>query len=153
MTAPVIELQAVSKRFTLHHQHGAQLHVLQDVNLRVAPGECVVLDGPSGQGKSTLLKLIYANYLASGGRIVLTPPGGQALDLTQAEPRALVQMRRDSVGYVGQFLRVIHQSACKRFGTVLGPAYNAAHADHFHVEPGGGGFCRRVAAGRLVAPR
>ena len=41
-----------------------------------------------------------------------------------------------------QFLRVIHQSACKRFGTVLGPAYNAAHADHFHVEPGGGGFCR-----------
>ncbi len=41
-----------------------------------------------------------------------------------------------------QFLRRIHESACKRFGTVLGPDYNAAHRDHFHVETGGGGFCR-----------
>ena len=41
-----------------------------------------------------------------------------------------------------RFLRVVHESACKRFGTVLGPAYNADHADHLHVELGGGGFCR-----------
>lgn len=41
-----------------------------------------------------------------------------------------------------EFLRVIHTSACKRFGTVLGPNYNAAHHDHLHVEPGGGSFCR-----------
>lgn len=41
-----------------------------------------------------------------------------------------------------RFLRVIHASACKRFGTVLGPDYNAAHADHFHVELGGAAFCR-----------
>ena len=40
------------------------------------------------------------------------------------------------------FLRTIHASACKRFGTVLGPGYNAAHADHLHVELGGSGFCR-----------
>ncbi|WP_236672203.1 extensin family protein [Croceicoccus sp. YJ47] len=41
-----------------------------------------------------------------------------------------------------EFLRAVHQSACKRFGTTLGPDYNAAHRNHFHVEPGGGGFCR-----------
>lgn len=41
-----------------------------------------------------------------------------------------------------EFLRVVHESACKRFGTVLGPAYNAAHHDHLHVEIGGGNFCR-----------
>ncbi len=41
-----------------------------------------------------------------------------------------------------QFLRIVHTSACKRFGTVLGPQYNAAHRDHLHVEPGGSGFCR-----------
>lgn len=41
-----------------------------------------------------------------------------------------------------QFLRVIHTSACKRFGTVLGPDYNDAHRDHFHLETGGGSFCR-----------
>lgn len=41
-----------------------------------------------------------------------------------------------------QFLRLVHQSACKRFGTVLGPQYNAAHHDHFHVELKGGSYCR-----------
>ncbi|GGD65435.1 extensin-like domain-containing protein [Croceicoccus mobilis] len=41
-----------------------------------------------------------------------------------------------------RFLRVIHGSACKRFGTVLGPDYNAAHEDHLHLEAGGDGFCR-----------
>lgn len=40
------------------------------------------------------------------------------------------------------FLRTVHASACKRFGTVLGPAYNIAHHDHFHVELGDGDFCR-----------
>lgn len=41
-----------------------------------------------------------------------------------------------------EFLRIVHQSACKRFGTVLGPSYNAAHHDHFHLESGDGSFCR-----------
>ena len=41
-----------------------------------------------------------------------------------------------------EFLRVIHRSACKRFGTVLGPDYNKAHHDHFHLEHGGGSYCR-----------
>lgn len=33
-----------------------------------------------------------------------------------------------------EFLRMIQQSACKRFDTVLGPNYNSAHEDHLHVE-------------------
>ena len=42
-----------------------------------------------------------------------------------------------------EFLRVVQESACKRFRTVLGPEYNAAHRNHFHVERGCyGGFCR-----------
>ncbi|WP_068075659.1 extensin family protein [Novosphingobium lentum] len=42
---------------------------------------------------------------------------------------------------VRQFLRVVRASACKRFGTVLSPDYNAAHRDHLHVELGDGRFC------------
>lgn len=41
-----------------------------------------------------------------------------------------------------EFLRTVHRSACKRFGTVLGPDYNAAHHDHLHLEHGSGSFCR-----------
>jgi alpha-D-ribose 1-methylphosphonate 5-triphosphate synthase subunit PhnL len=103
----MLQMKQVSKRFTLHHQNGAELHVLDQVDLSVGPGECVLLDGPSGMGKSTLLKLIYANYRATSGQIEVRQANGRVLDLTQASPRELVRMRRDTVGYVSQFLRVI----------------------------------------------
>lgn len=107
MNTPTLEMRGVAKRFTLHHQHGAELAVLRDVDLAVRPGECVVLDGPSGMGKSTLLKLAYANYRASAGRITVQDGGGHSLDLASASARELLRMRRDTVGYVSQFLRVI----------------------------------------------
>lgn len=40
------------------------------------------------------------------------------------------------------FLQTVHASACKRFGTVLGPAYNPSHHDHFHLELSGKAFCK-----------
>lgn len=40
------------------------------------------------------------------------------------------------------FLQTIRRSACRRFGTVLSPDYNAAHADHLHLEDDRAGFCR-----------
>ena len=107
MTAPLLQMKGVAKRFTLHHQHGIELPVLDQVDLDVLPGECIVLDGPSGMGKSTLLKLIYANYRASAGRITLQPPGRDAVEITEATPRTLVELRRHTIGYVSQFLRVI----------------------------------------------
>ena len=103
----MLQLKKVTKQFTLHHQHGAQLNVLNAVDMTVSKGECVVLDGPSGMGKSTLLKLIYANYRASSGEIEVLQADGSTLELTKADPRELVRMRRYTVGYVSQFLRVI----------------------------------------------
>ena len=43
---------------------------------------------------------------------------------------------------VREFLQAIHASACKRFGTVLSPDYNAAHANHLHLEDDHARFCR-----------
>lgn len=42
---------------------------------------------------------------------------------------------------VRQFLQVVRHSACRRFGTVLSPDYNAAHANHLHLEDDSAGFC------------
>jgi alpha-D-ribose 1-methylphosphonate 5-triphosphate synthase subunit PhnL len=103
----MLQMKQVSKRFTLHHQNGAELQVLNQVDMCVSAGECVVLDGPSGMGKSTLLKLMYANYRATSGQIEVQQADGRLLELTQASPRELVRMRRDTMGYVSQFLRVI----------------------------------------------
>ncbi|TCP93659.1 extensin-like protein [Sphingomonas sp. PP-CE-1A-559] len=43
---------------------------------------------------------------------------------------------------VRQFLQTIRGSACKRFGTVLSPDYNAAHRNHLHLEDDRANFCR-----------
>ena len=107
MNPSILQMKGVAKRFTLHHQNGIELPVLGNVDLAVNPGECVVLDGPSGMGKSTLLKMIYANYRATEGSITVRSATGALVDVTQATPRALVQLRRDTIGYVSQFLRVI----------------------------------------------
>jgi alpha-D-ribose 1-methylphosphonate 5-triphosphate synthase subunit PhnL len=103
----MLQLKKVTKQFTLYHQHGTELKVLNNVDMSVAAGECVVLDGPSGMGKSTLLKLIYANYRATSGEIEVRQEDGSVLELTKADPRQLIKMRQHTVGYVSQFLRVI----------------------------------------------
>jgi alpha-D-ribose 1-methylphosphonate 5-triphosphate synthase subunit PhnL len=98
----MIELSNVSKTFTLHNQGSAVIDVLQGVSLSVAPGECVALTGASGAGKSTLMRMIYGNYKAASGAIRV---GG--VDLVQAEPREIIRLRREVLGYVSQFLRVV----------------------------------------------
>ena len=45
-------------------------------------------------------------------------------------------------GSEGAFLRDVHGGACRVFDSVLGPEYNAAHRDHFHLERGGSRICR-----------
>ena len=107
MTPALLQIQGVAKRFTLHHQNGIELSVLGEANLNVHPGECVVLDGPSGMGKSTLLKMIYANYRCTSGRISIHLPGRLPVEVTTASPHELVRLRKESIGYVSQFLRVI----------------------------------------------
>jgi alpha-D-ribose 1-methylphosphonate 5-triphosphate synthase subunit PhnL len=107
MSKHFLQLSGVSKHFTLHHRGGAVLRVLDNANVTVDAGECVVLDGPSGMGKSTLLKLIYANYRASAGSIRIRHGADEVVEVTNATPQTLVKMRQNTVGYVSQFLRVI----------------------------------------------
>jgi alpha-D-ribose 1-methylphosphonate 5-triphosphate synthase subunit PhnL len=102
MTEMAIEVRDLAKSFLLHNQGGAELQVLQRRSFDVRPGECVALQGRSGSGKSTLLKCLYANYRASAGSIRV---GGT--EVTTASPRELLRLRREAVGYVSQFLRVI----------------------------------------------
>ena len=99
----------IRKTFTLHAQGGVQIDALAGVSLDVEQGECVVLVGPSGAGKSTLLRCLYGNYLASSGSIAIRSDGhdAQHVAITGAEPHDVLRLRRNVVGYVSQFLRVI----------------------------------------------
>ena len=98
----MIHIENLSKSFTLHNQGSAVIPVMTGAHLSVAPGACVALVGASGAGKSTLMRMIYGNYRAASGVIMV---GG--LDVAQAAPRDIIRLRRETLGYVSQFLRVV----------------------------------------------
>lgn len=102
----MLAVRGVEKTFTLHNQGGVELPVLRGVNLTVGAGECVALADPSGAGKSTLLRVIYGNYRAERGE-VLVEHDGAVLDVLRATPQEILALRRRTMGYVSQFLRVI----------------------------------------------
>jgi alpha-D-ribose 1-methylphosphonate 5-triphosphate synthase subunit PhnL len=98
----MISIENVSKSFVLHNQGAAEIPVMRGASLTVAAGECVSLVGASGAGKSTLMRMIYGNYLTASGRIIVGN-----LDVASAAPREIIQLRRETLGYVSQFLRVV----------------------------------------------
>jgi alpha-D-ribose 1-methylphosphonate 5-triphosphate synthase subunit PhnL len=98
----MIRITDVSKSFTLHNQGAAVIEVMRGASLSVEPGECVGLVGASGAGKSTLMRMIYGNYLAAGGSIMVGDT-----DVARAAPREVIALRREVLGYVSQFLRVV----------------------------------------------
>lgn len=101
-----LRVENLSKTFVLHHQNSIRLPVLSDSSLEVNAGECVVLHGHSGSGKSTLLRSLYANYLPDEGSIWVQHQG-EWLDMVQAPARQILAVRRQTIGWVSQFLRVI----------------------------------------------
>jgi alpha-D-ribose 1-methylphosphonate 5-triphosphate synthase subunit PhnL len=104
--AAALELDGVAKTFTMHLQGGIRLPVVADVAFSVRGGECAVLAGPSGIGKSSILKMIYGSYRCDRGRI-LVHHRSQTVDVATAEPRRIIVLRRQTIGYVSQFLRVV----------------------------------------------
>ena len=103
---PLLSVSNVAKSFTMHLRDGVVLPVVENVAFEVAAGECVVLGGPSGAGKSSLLKMVYGNYGVDAGAIRLLHRGDW-VDLATASPRQVIELRRDTIGYVSQFLRTV----------------------------------------------
>lgn len=101
-----LKIEKLCKEFTLHQQGGVRIPVLDNVSLEVNKGEAVAVTGPSGRGKSSLLKLIYGSYKATSGAIRVFHDGAW-VDAVNAEPRDMIVIRRQTIGYVTQFLRVI----------------------------------------------
>lgn len=106
VATPMIEVRGLGKMFTLHNQGGIRLPVLEAVDLDAAAGDCLVLAGPSGTGKSTLLRCLYGNYLATEGSVRVRA-GDDWVELVGAPEQRILALRRDVIGYVSQFLRVI----------------------------------------------
>lgn len=105
MTA-MVQASGLAKSFTLHLRGGVRIPVLDGLGFEVRAGECVVLTGPSGAGKSTLMRALYGTYRLNGGRLMVRHRGAM-LDLAAAGERTIIEVRRETIGYVSQFLRAV----------------------------------------------
>ncbi len=101
-----LEVRALSKSFTMHLRDGIRLAVVDDVSFALERGRCTVLGGPSGVGKSSILKMLYGNYSVDAGQILIDHRNG-TVDLAEADPRTILEVRRETLGYVSQFLRTV----------------------------------------------
>ena len=109
MATPLV-VSEVSKSFIMHLRDGIKLPVVNDVSFSVAGGECVVLGGPSGIGKSSILKMLYGNYAVDIGQILVNHRE-KIVDIAAADPRTIIEVRRHTMGYVSQFLRTVPRVA------------------------------------------
>ena len=105
MATPLV-VSDVAKSFTMHLRDGITLPVVQGVSFSIRAGECAVLGGPSGAGKSSILKMLYGNYAVDEGQIIVQHGNG-LIDLASASPRTVLSVRRQTIGYVSQFLRTV----------------------------------------------
>ncbi len=103
---PALRVQGLSKGFVLHLRGGLKLPVLHEVSLDVMPGECVALVGPSGRGKSTLMKCLYGNYGMDDGSALINTDEGP-VDLATASPQQIIRLRQRDLSHVSQFLRAL----------------------------------------------
>jgi alpha-D-ribose 1-methylphosphonate 5-triphosphate synthase subunit PhnL len=107
---PILELAGVAKSFVMHLQDSVELPVIAEANFSLASAECAVLAGPSGVGKSSILKMIFGSYRCDRGSIWVRE-GGQLVDVAAADPRRILKLRAKLIGYVSQFLRAVPRVA------------------------------------------
>jgi alpha-D-ribose 1-methylphosphonate 5-triphosphate synthase subunit PhnL len=103
----MLTVQNLEKRFVSHFLNGKEIIGFPRVSFRVQAGDALGLSGPSGYGKSSVLKCIYRTYLASSGSITYDSAAGGPVDLTALSENEILKLRRTELGYVTQFLSVL----------------------------------------------
>ena len=102
----MLEARGLAKAFVLHLQGGVRIPVLDQTEIVLDGGACVALTGPSGAGKSTLMRALYGSYRVDRGSIRVRHRGDW-VEIAGADPRVVLDVRRETLGYVSQFLRVV----------------------------------------------
>ncbi len=103
----MLKIDGLSKAFVIHIRQDAQIDGFDDVSLSLKAGKLIAVTGPSGSGKSSLLKCVYRTYAPTGGHAYYTRADGSKIDLATAKPWEIIRLRNAELGYVSQFFSVI----------------------------------------------
>jgi alpha-D-ribose 1-methylphosphonate 5-triphosphate synthase subunit PhnL len=102
----ILELEGLGKTITLHVLDSSEIDPFRDITFAVDEGEFVGIVGPSGSGKSSVVKAIHRTYLPTAGSARYRTLDGNVVDLATAPDRQVLQLRRREIGFVSQFLKV-----------------------------------------------
>jgi len=102
----ILTVENLSKHFTLHDQNKT-IPSCANVSFTVEPGALSALIGPTGAGKSSVLKCIYRTYLPGSGRLLFRTAAGATIDLAQASENDILALRKHEIGFVTQFLHCL----------------------------------------------
>lgn len=106
MLPPILQVEGYGKHFQLYEQNKL-IPSTHNVSFSVNVGQLTALIGPTGAGKSSVLKGIYRTYLPSAGRILYRNAQGHELDLALASEHQILELRRSEIGFVTQFLHCL----------------------------------------------
>jgi len=106
----LLNVEKLAKTFVVHILGGKRLEAFQNVSFCIEAGQFLGISGPSGSGKSSILKCINRTYLATAGTIVYESENG-TVDLAAVPEQQMIALRRREIAYVSQFLRVLPRVA------------------------------------------
>lgn len=102
-----IKVRNLCKEFTVHTRGGIKINGFKNINFEVNKGEFLSLFGPSGMGKSSILKTIFRTYTTTSGDIIFTKENGQSENIATCDESSMLKLRKEEIGYVSQFLQVL----------------------------------------------
>ncbi len=116
----ILSVENLSKSFFLHEQKKI-IPSSSQINFKAYPGKLIALIGPTGAGKSSVLKCIYRTYQQTSGRIIYKTAAGDSVDLALASDHRVLELRRNEIGFVTQFLHTLPRQ--KTLDVVAMPLY------------------------------
>ena len=94
-----VKLKDITK---VYHMGEVEIRAADNINFSIKKGEFVVIVGPSGAGKTTVLNILGGMDTATGGTLTV-----DGKDITAYDSRQLTGYRRDDIGFVFQFYNLI----------------------------------------------
>jgi alpha-D-ribose 1-methylphosphonate 5-triphosphate synthase subunit PhnL len=103
----MLKVEELAKEFIMYVRGGLKIDSFRNVSFVALSGKMLAVTGPSGIGKSSLLKCIYRTYQPTGGAVYYQAADGSRMNLAEADHQTMLKLRRTEIGYVSQFLHVI----------------------------------------------
>lgn len=102
-----LKVENLCKNFIVHTRGSVEVEGFSNINFEVKKGQFLSLFGPSGVGKSSILKSLFRTYNSTSGNIFFIKDDGETIDIANISASEILNLRKNDLGYVSQFLQIL----------------------------------------------